>query len=164
MQVFLKTLNGKTITLDIEPFNTIQDIKSIIYDKEGVPQKYQRLTFAGKPLEDDRIVSDYNISKDATLHLFLKLNGGGQANPQITVRGALVKYVWQNLDVKKIAADKGMAPIGLPAKIVQMVMVEAMKSHPMTEAEKKSALHWNAVQKTALKLLAGNLQKYADMV
>lgn len=86
------------------------------------------------------------------------------ANPQITVRGALVKYVWGHLDVKKVAADKGMAPIGVPAKIVQMVMVEAMKDHPMSEADKKSASYWGAVQKTAMKLLADNLQKYAGMV
>jgi len=86
------------------------------------------------------------------------------ANPQITVRGALVKYVWNNLDVKKVAADKGMAPIGLPAKIVQMVMVEAMKDHPMSETNKKSESFWNGVQKSAMKLLADNLQKYAGMV
>jgi hypothetical protein len=87
-----------------------------------------------------------------------------EANPQITVRGALVKYVWNHLDVKKVAADKGMHFIGVPAKIVQMVMTEAMKDHPMSEADKKSAAHWNAVQKTAMKLLADNLQKYAGMI
>ena len=69
-----------------------------------------------------------------------------------------------HLDVKKVAADKGMHFIGVPAKIVQMVMTEAMKDHPMSEADKKSAAHWNAVQKTAMKLLADNLQKYVGMV
>ena len=87
-----------------------------------------------------------------------------EANPQITVRGGLVKYVWGHLDVKKVAADKGLAPIGVPAKIVQMVMVEAMKDHHMTEENKKSPAFWNGVQKTAMKLLADNLQKYAGMV
>jgi hypothetical protein len=87
-----------------------------------------------------------------------------EANPQITVRGALVKYVWDNLDVKKIAAEKGMHFIGIPAKIVQMVMTEAMKDHPMKEEDKKSMAHWSAVQKSAMKLLADNINKYVGMV
>jgi hypothetical protein len=87
-----------------------------------------------------------------------------EANPQITVRGALVKYVWANLDVKKVAAEKGMNQIGVPAKIVQMAMVEAQKSHPVTEANKKNPSFWEGVKKTAMKLLADNLQKYAGAV
>jgi hypothetical protein len=87
-----------------------------------------------------------------------------EANPQITVRGALVKYVWSNLDVKKVAADKGMNQIGVPAKIVQMAMVEAQKTHPVTEANKKNPAFWEGVKKTAMKLLADNLQKYAGAV
>jgi hypothetical protein len=87
-----------------------------------------------------------------------------EANPQITVRGALVKYVWANLDVKKVATEKGMNQIGVPAKIVQMAMVEAQKSHPVTEANKKNPSFWEGVKKTAMKLLADNLQKYAGAV
>ena len=87
-----------------------------------------------------------------------------EANPQITVRGALVKYVWQNLDVKKVAAEKKMKPIGIPAKIVQMVMVEAQKEHPVSEANKKSMSEWSAVQKIAMKLLQGGMQKYANKI
>jgi len=86
------------------------------------------------------------------------------ANPQITVRGALVKYVWANLDVKKIAQEKGLAPIGVPAKIVNFVFQDAMKKHPMSESDKKSEAFWNGVQKTAMGLLKDNLQKYASMV
>jgi hypothetical protein len=86
------------------------------------------------------------------------------ANPQITVRGALIKYVWANLDVKKEAASKGMKPIGLPAKIVQMAFVEAQKSHPMKESDKQSAPYWEGVKKTAMKLLADNLHKYSAKV
>ena len=86
------------------------------------------------------------------------------ANPQITVRGALIKYVWATLDVKKEAASKGMKPIGLPAKIVQMAFVEAQKSHPMKESDKQSASYWEGVKKTAMKLLADNLQKYSNAV
>jgi hypothetical protein len=87
-----------------------------------------------------------------------------EANPQITVRGALVKYVWGHLDVKKVAAEKNMKPIGIPAKIVQMVMVEAQKEHPVSEANKKSASEWAAVQKIAMKLLEGGMQKYVNQI
>jgi hypothetical protein len=87
-----------------------------------------------------------------------------EANPQITVRGALVKYVWANLDVKKVAAEKGMNMIGVPAKIVQMAMVEAQKSHPVTEANKKNPSFWEGLKKTAMKLLDDNLHKYAGAV
>jgi hypothetical protein len=86
------------------------------------------------------------------------------ANPQITVRGALVKYVWANLDVKKVAESKGMHFIGVPAKIVQMAFVEAQKKHPMKESDKQSAPYWEGVKKTAMGLLKDNLQKYAAAI
>lgn len=86
------------------------------------------------------------------------------ANPQITVRGALVKYVWANLDVKKVAESKGMHFIGVPAKIVQMAFVEAQKKHPMKESDKQSAPYWEGVKKTAMGLLKDNLQKYATAI
>ena len=76
VQIFVRGLEGKTITLDVELNDNVLGIKEKIEAKIKVPLGFQRLVYEGKQLSDDKTLLEYNITKDSTLHLLLRLRAG----------------------------------------------------------------------------------------